>query len=163
MQKLAISANSRFWSADWSRYRLTLWGVDGKKEKTLERRASWFPKIERAASLGSPERPPEPGLSAIVEDSSGLVWVFTKVPAPTWRDAWPRSGTRGELSISKIAHDKLFHTRIEVIDPVVGRVISRRTLDAFVVEALDGPRAAVFVLGRDGIPRLEIYQLQLKR
>jgi hypothetical protein len=103
LQKVSPSVGGSFWSADWSRYRLTHWTAPGQKAKTLERHAPWFPRTDRPAGVGSPDKPPDPGISAVREDSTGLVWVFVKTPAPTWRSAWPRTGSREEVVVRRIA------------------------------------------------------------
>ena len=162
MQRIAVADQQTFWSADWSRYRLVKWSRSGNKELVLERRPAWFPDTKRASGFGAPDRPPDPGISAIHVDSAGLVWVFAKVPAPTWRRAWPQGATQqSEFQISRIAVEELYRTTIEVIDPAIGRVIARTTVDGWVMEALPGRRGARYVVAQDQTPRIEILAFSL--
>lgn len=162
MQKIAVGDHMTFWSADWSRYRLVRWSATGDKELVLERRAAWFPETKRASSFGAPDRAPDPGISAIHVDSAGLIWVFVKVPAPTWRRAWPTDANPGEVSLRRIAVEKLYRTTIEVIDPAIGRVVARTSVDGWVLEALPGRRAARYTVAEDETPRIEILSFSLK-
>lgn len=70
-QVLAASSGGAFWSADQLKYRITRWAATGTKLQTLERRPVWF-SHPSDFGLGSPETPPKPGLSAMVEDDTGL-------------------------------------------------------------------------------------------
>ena len=60
-----------------------------------------------------------------------------------------------------MAFEKLYSTTIELIDPVEARVLARRTIDQWVIAALPGRRIATYVVDRDGIPRVEISQIEL--
>lgn len=112
--------------------------------------------------LGSPTTPPKPGISAVIEDSTGLLWVFVRIPAKTWREAWPSVRSRsGEYEYRTIALDKLFTTTIEIIDPKTRRVVTRRSLEQFVVSALPGLRAAAYSVDEEGGVRVSILQLTL--
>lgn len=162
-QLLALSAPGTFWAADQLRYRIVRWTSDGNKLQTLERRPKWFAGPSDFG-LGSPTTPPKPGISAVIEDSSGLLWVFVRMPAKTWREAWPSTGSRsGEYEYRSIALDKLFTTTIEVIDPKAGRVVTRRSLEQFVVSALPGSRAATYGVDAEGVVRVSILQLTLSK
>jgi hypothetical protein len=162
MQRISPAVGDGFWSADWARYRLTHWTAIGKTILTLERKPSWF-LHEFGGGFGSAQEPPDPGISAILEDSTGLLWVFAKVPASTWRGAWPSGAHPGRgIPVQQIAHEKLFRTVIEVIDPRRRRVVARQTIPEYIVAALPGPRAAAYVVSGDGTPRIEILRLELR-
>lgn len=159
MQKVAHAGGGGFWSGYLMRYQLTHWAGAGQKGESYERRPAWFAG-HMNGSLGNRDKPPEPVLRALLEDSAGLLWVFISVPAPTWREAW--SGVRGrDVSIRQIAHEKLFHTTVEVIDPRARRVVARQTLPAFVFAAFAERRAATYTVDRNDTPHVEIIAFTL--
>ncbi len=163
VQQLAAARTGGLWSADVTQYRLTLWSLQGQQLKTLERRPPWF-NSSPGGSLGTPSSPPPSGIVAIYEDPmSGHVWVFVRVAASTWRDAWPSQTSAGvrEVSMRDIALEKLFATRIEVLNPATGRVVARGALDAFVLNTLSNQRVATYVVDSAGLPRVEIVSLRI--
>ena len=163
MQRIAPSTGMTFWSADWGRYRLTHWGGAAKKTLTLERKAAWFPPEAIRGSLGSPATPPDPSIAGIHQDSAGLLWVYTKIAAPTWRTGWPKGATGSEIEIRRLALEKMYRTTIEVIDPRTKRVLARRIIPEVIVAALPNRRAAAYVVGPDDVPRIAILRLDLVR
>ncbi len=160
-QRLAASRDGSLWSADVNVYRLHNWRRDGAPIRAIVRTPSWF--AERTSSiLGGPNKPPAPSIEAIREDSAGLIWVYTHIAAPTWREGWVnvRPGQK-EIRSTSVRFDKLFHTTLEVIDPRAARVVARVTIESDVVAALPGERAAVYTVGPDDIPRVKILKLTL--
>jgi hypothetical protein len=162
-QLVAASRGGRAWSADQVQYRLTLWNAEGSREFSIERRPSWFAEPTHHG-IGRPTIPPPPSIASVIEDPSGLVWVFVNVPSAEWKSAWPVIPPgKKEISTSLIAFEKLFHTVVEVIDPVARRVVARRTLDAWVVTALPGVRALTFASDPKGVPVTKIVKFYLSR
>jgi hypothetical protein len=160
-QHLASVRGDHVWSADRSSYRLHLWTPDGVSMRSLERTPEWF-STTSPMGIGSPATPPPPAVTAIEEDAAGLVWVFIRVPAESWQEAW--SGvplTAREVSVRDIAFEKLFRTVIEVIDPRRARVVARRFVDKWVVASIPGLRAAMYATNADGVPTVSIVQLLL--
>jgi hypothetical protein len=164
MQRIAPSTGMTFWSADWGRYRLTHWAAPGKKTVTLERRPAWFPLEASRGGMGSPTTPPDPVIAGIHQDSAGLLWVFTKTAAPTWRSAWPKGTAPGsEIDVRRLAPEKMYRTTIEVIDPRTRRIVARRIIPELIVAALPDRRAAAYVVGPDEVPRIAILRVDLVR
>jgi hypothetical protein len=89
-QVLTPSASRGYWAADYLRYRLTHWTSTGTKTSALERRPDWFARPSEL-EIGRPDRAPDPAISSIAEDSDGLLWVFVRTPARSWREAWPKT------------------------------------------------------------------------
>ncbi|NUQ11877.1 MAG: hypothetical protein HUU26_06025 [Gemmatimonadaceae bacterium] len=164
MQRIAVAKDGTFWTADWSRYRLTLWSGPGEMARIFERRPAWFPRSRGAASLGAPDRPPDPAVTGIATDSGGLVWVFSKIAAPGWRRAWPKGiGPKDEAPLRTLAHEVLYRTMIEVLDTKAGRVVARATYDGLIMDALGIGRVAAYSVGVDGTPHVEILAVELRR
>jgi hypothetical protein len=151
------------WCSDQQAYRFSSWTKDGTLIRLFERKPEWFSQRSEGA-LGTPRTtPPPPGVSAIEEDESGLLWVFVRTAADTWKEGWPetRPGQR-EIAMKDIQYDKLFRTIVEVIDPAAGRVVARHSMNAYVMAALPGRRAAVYGTTADGEPVVSIVSLTLQ-
>jgi hypothetical protein len=160
-QVLAGARDGGFWTADVLRYRLTKWSATERKERSYVRTPGWFAKPS-VAWIGNPTTPPPPAISAIAEDSDGLLWVCVRVAAPTWREGWP-SGKGAEFLYNKMSFDKMFQTTIEVIDPQARRVLARTTVPHWIVAALPGRRLAGYATDAEGEPHVEIFDVMLMR
>lgn len=163
VQVLAPAATESFWTANEMKYHLYQWSLDGDLLRSMERRPSWFARPSRLA-LGNIESPPDPAVTALRTDDTGLLWLFARVPAPSWRRAWPKGAAAGvELDYRQIALDKMFRTVVEVINPRTSRVVARRLLSEWVVEVLPAGRVAIYSVGEDGVPHVLIAELRLLR
>jgi hypothetical protein len=162
-QRLAPARGGNIWASSVVSYRIGLWSPEGHQLRALERHPDWF-TAGAGTEAGNPDTPPPSSISAIYEDQAGLLWVFVRVPASTWRAAWQGvpSGAR-EVSARQIAVEKLFATMVEVIDPSRGRVVARSRMEQWVVSALPGGRVACYGVGADGEPLIRIFELRLRR
>jgi hypothetical protein len=156
LQNIRSFVNGRMWSNDGPRYRMSRWLPDGTLERSLERRPDWFVSPEPGG--------PRPHVSAVSEDSSGLLWAFVNVRAPTWREAMPpmAPGQR-EIAARSIAFEKYLRTTIEVIDPRTAQLVVRRELNELIVAVWPDGRAAAYVVDGDGVARLKVYALSIDR
>ena len=159
-----IVARSRspntFWSADRNRYRVSLWSETGTLLQSFERSPPWFKA--QSPTLGNWDTPPSPVIAGIWEDTAGLLWVFANVPRASWKEAWPARRS-SELSVRQVAFEKLFQTRVEVIDPRTRRVLARQLYDEFVFDVLPGPRAVSYVVDDLGVPSILVTRFNLVR
>jgi hypothetical protein len=161
-QYLTTAPDGHVWSAGVTGYNLYEWNASGALQQTLRRRPPWFADVH-ATSIGSPSTPPKPALAGVASDREGLLWVYTYLPASTWRAAWPPTlspGTR-EVRTRDIGWHVLFDTMIEVIDPRLQRVVARFRHEGSVVNALPGRRAAFYQLDREGGIRVPIVTFDL--
>jgi hypothetical protein len=162
LQTLASSGNGGFWSADRYRYRLTHWDATGRKLRTYERAPSWFHEPSPSGGIGSPTKPPPPSISSIQEDNAGRLWVFVRLAAEKWREAWLKipPGSR-DIAVKDISLDKLFRTTVEVLDDRNSRVIARVTIDGWILASMPSNRAAVYSMKDNGTIHIRIVQLLL--
>jgi 6-bladed beta-propeller len=160
---LSAAKPDGMWSAEAREYRLTLWSANGEPLRILERKPPWF--AVRSTGGGSPTTPPQPSIAAIREDpNTGWLWVLARVAAPTWRDAWPPQATApgvSEISGKSIAYEKMYDTRIEVLDTRAGRVMAQGQLKGMVLNALPGNRVATYVVDTAGYPHINLVALRL--
>ncbi len=142
--RLSESNKGLFWSIASHSYDIYQWDHSGRLLRELSRRPRWFsgPSSMNYRAL---EEPPPPHIAALHVAADGLLWVFIRVAAPTWREAFPNvpEGTR-EISTRQIAFDKLFRTTVEIIDPKTNRVVSRSTFDRYMHSVLPDGRVAIF-------------------
>lgn len=66
-----------------------------------------------------------------------------------------------EFEVRQIALERMFRTAIEVIDPRVARVVTRRIVDDWIVAALAGSRAAAYSVSPDGVPQVRVLTLRV--
>lgn len=154
---LAPSANG-VWAASMQQFRIEQWSPNGELTLLLERDPPWPPRSSN--ELGTRDQPPPNAIQAIAEDDSGRLWIFINSAAPTWREGWPKGA--GELRVSAFEQEKMFRTVVEILDPLTGRVITRRQLDEWIIAVFPDKRAAVYTADADGIPELRIVELALK-
>ncbi len=153
----------RFWAGARNAYRIELWTRDGTLERTLVREPAWFQGVS-AADLGWSNRPPPPNLAAIDIDRDGLIWAFVAVPAPAWREAWPKlSPKQREVEGASLAIDRLFDTMVEVLDPTRNVVVSRARLPGVPLAALSGRRMATYQVTEDGRTTVTIRALDVRQ
>lgn len=157
---LTAAGHGDHWSAEQYAYRLTRWTEAGTVVQQLQRNPDWFTGRSMGI-LGNPETPPSPRIGSIATDERGYLWVYLHVPAGTWKRAWPQDVGR-EISVSRIQFEFLYTTVLEVIDPERARVITRASLDGYVVKALPGRRAVFYETSDGGIPSLRVEQLSIR-
>ena len=155
-------AREGVWSSYARKPHFTRWDRNGVAREVFARRFDWYTG-ETPASIGNQTTPPTAWSALITEDAEGLLWYFIYRPAPTWKDAWagvkPFQGH--EYRTRDVGFDRLFHTYLEVIDPKLGRVVTRHTINGFVFQTLPDRRVALYRADAFGIPRVEIMSLSL--
>lgn len=140
------------------------WSRSGRLTSSLVRRGPSLPDKVPVQDVGSPRTPPSPAVSGLMVDEAGLIWLFVRVPATTWRDAWSTmpSGS-SEASRRQIGWSKLFNTRIEVIDPARAQLLARSEIPGLVISTLGSGRIAVYGTSSLGEAEVRIDQLRLQR
>lgn len=163
LQTVAPTPRQTVWASYRTRYEPTEYDTTGRALRAFSRTPSWFAEPTRSI-LGTPTRPPGPSVAGIEEDSTGLLWIYLRVPGPRWREAWPAlpPGTREVMSRS-ISHEHLTHTRIEVVDPSAGRVVARTNIPAYPIGAVRGRRLALYRVTEAGVAQVEVVSLRLER
>lgn len=153
----------RIFSATPRSFRVFEWTVSGHLKETLVRQATWFEESSERA-LGTPEQPPSAAVVALHVDAEGLIWLYVRIPAPQWREAWAKvpPGAK-EVSLRQIEWTRLFNTRLEVIDAARGEVLSRTDIQGMVLSAMHGGLVAVYGTSALGDSEVRIERLRLRR
>lgn len=160
----AVPAQSGFWSYNTYRYRFTQWSTDGTMIADYEREAAWFPRKDRVIPIGNTKTPPAPSLVRVIPGVEQRVWTIVNVPSPNWRRAWERVAKgSGDISVSSIAFENLYHSVVEEIDLKSARVLSRTPMEKWIIAAFEGGRVAAYEVDAQGVPRVVIYALVRRR
>jgi hypothetical protein len=158
----AAGRTKSYWVAPRSNYDVFEIRDNGEVVQALERRPDWFNKPS-SYNYAWKSEPPPPHVGAVAEDESGLLWVFIRVAAPTWREAWPKVPANvREVPINQIDYRKLYWTRVEVIDPKTARLVAQTMLRFYLVSALDRRRVALFDEDENGSV-IRIFSLDVVR
>ncbi|WP_420441649.1 hypothetical protein [Candidatus Palauibacter sp.] len=120
------------WSAWRSEYRIDLWNpASGVLRRSLVRNAPWFLPHNDWGGEWHPERPDNPVIADIMEDSEDRLWVVVLVASDRWSECWvrePPSAHPEAPEYTPRAGCPRFERRIEVLDPEAGRVLAAKTL-----------------------------------
>jgi hypothetical protein len=118
---LAESLSGRFWVAPFNRYVIELWDTAGRHHSSVVRESDWF----RPWSM--PTNPttmlPQTQLKSVQEDAAGRLWVALLVADSRWAPVRPTA-----LSTEPDAN-RVFDTRIEVLDPRARSVVAHVVTD----------------------------------
>ncbi len=157
VRKLFARRNGEVWAARPFAYVVELYSSERTKLKELIRSAEWFEPLanELDPSSGTESRPPTTEMTDLWEDATGLLWTTTLVPRADWRSRVARE--------SPGPRDKRYNTIIEVLDPVHGRLVTSLRVDPMVLHALSSGYVASWSEQDDGRPRVDVWQVQLKR
>lgn len=156
---LAASTGQRVWAAPLTEYVVERWSRDGELLERWRRDVPWFrPHSDYGLNDGS--RPPGPGVYALREDASGLLWVLIRVPDPEWQDAFvEKPDPYGRVSRRVENMHDYMDTVIEVIDPEGGVVVARAQHDL----AFSGFAGDIFAYAEvhtpEGHPLVAVYRM----
>jgi hypothetical protein len=144
--------------ADRTRYRITRYDADGRRQQVLERRVGWFRPHVGRPSAPDPEAGPGPFITGI-QEHDGAIWVLIAVAD----SAWSAATTTTHEGMTWSDANRYFDTIIEVLRPEDGRLLASGRLDVFVPEWAGPGLISSYHEDRLGVPRIEIRQLRLVR
>lgn len=98
---------------------------------------------------------------AVSEDSGGRLWVYSRVAAEAAPSAWRSLEARRAGGRIEVGMERLYHTQVDVLEPVSMRVLGRGLIRAWLVSAVSGS-SAVFRTDADGRPVTRVYELELQ-
>lgn len=115
LRRLARLDDRHFWAAHNNRYRVTLWDVDGRSLRVVDRVIADFPPWEAGRGV-NPGEPPLPGIETIRVDADGNLWVVIRAADERWRSAVVE--TEGVLGPGFGVSDpgRYWDTIVEVLD-----------------------------------------------
>jgi len=160
---LDLSPSGLIVSAGPSPFVVQRWTRDGAEHSRIARRAGWFPD-SGAARIGTPNSPPTPAVTAMYVDGDGLIWVFIRQAAASWRAGWAGvPADAREVSRSQLDYGRLFDTRVEVIDPVRRRVIATTRIAGLAFAAPGDGSVAMYRSDVAGEPSVSVERYRLER
>jgi len=157
---VAAARGSRVWASHHMQYVIELWDTAGHRVLELVRQAAWFPP-QTAQRQMTPSTPEYPTIRAIREDGQGRLWVLIRMNSPDYHQylGEPIGSPEGPYyPITDI--DRVFMTRVEVIDVQTGRVYASGDATGILLGFLGGD-----IIGYreddGGVPRLVVWRAQI--
>jgi hypothetical protein len=119
------------------------------------------------ADFESYRQTPPPMVTAVREDSTGLLWVALRVARATWRDSLKIRSVEDTIWARDVRYDLLYDTIVEVLDPTSGELIATARIPAYLPQM----PAPGYLLGNflgDGLVRkaklyAKLYAVRLVR
>lgn len=158
-RRFATAGDSVLWSSKLSHYLLEEWTLDGSARRSIERKVEWFapwtwtPGRETDVRIAAPD----PHISGVTVDDSGLLWVSAQVKDQAWRQRRP-----SETPIGAAEYAEAVDTMIEVIDPARPALLASRRLPG-VIWMIDSDLAAEYVEDSAGFTIVRVLRLRLVR
>ncbi len=163
LYRLTSPRQGNVWAANVPTYDLQKTTTALEPLEVLQRRPKWW-SGQTLDVVGTPKKPPGPSIAGIEWDDQGRLCVFIRLAGSDWRNAWPKDlGTRQEVAANEMEFDKLYATRIEVIDPATGRLVTSGRVEYYVPVVLPGCRAAAYVPSSEGVPQIAILAFAFGR
>jgi hypothetical protein len=160
-RRLAVARGGFLWAARTNSIVIEQWTLTG--EKRLETRATrdWFQDwgVFRPPSHADP---PLPELTALREDTSGLLWVVYSVPDADWRRGVGEVDTRSMHGVvwHVVDHTQAYDTVIELLNPRTGEPVSSTRVPQHVRNFVDDGEVFSYQETGDGIPTLDVWRLR---
>jgi len=168
---IAPSVSGSYWTASRTLYEVTKRDVTHRVVDKVIRRPEWFPGLSDGRR-GGPITPPSPQLIGLYEDPAGLLWTYAYVASPTYKLGWKKASDLisradrskpAEVPSNAIDSSKLFHTRVEVIDPRTKRVVTSTIIREYITSVLPDGLVALVKPRTDGSLEIQTLRLSLKR
>lgn len=151
------------WSAYRNQYVIELWDVSARPLREVRRNVEWFPSMFRPHRTAMHRRTtpemPEPRLQAIRQDAAGHLWVLILVPDENWRQSVAQH--EGDLHARVSDLNAYFDSVIEVLDPMMGRVIQSRTFDEAFLGFVGPGLLGGVTFTAAGSPRFSVWRVAL--
>jgi hypothetical protein len=148
------------WAAPRHRYELHHWDESGHSIGQLHLSRPWFPEHDRPGALSRSDAP-APELLAIQADSTGVIWTLTMIAEPDWYEglaAAPVRSPEGDF-YPIVDLDRVFKTRIEVLDAANGDLIAQDDVDDVLFAFASDGLAVSSIQDQQGYPRLRVWRL----
>jgi hypothetical protein len=123
--------------------------------------------VATPAQRAQSQRSPKPKIAAQV-DAGGLVWVVRHIPAPGWdtitvrTDRLAPNEAPDEETIPRDIEERLYHTIIEVIDPVKRQLLARHEIPFLALLVAPGYAGRISA-DDDGFYVTTVFPITLRR
>ena len=155
--RVAAAADGNLWVVSTRGHRIDKWSTDGRRLSTFASVPAWFDSTRAYAD----------GLFYVrdVVESDGVLWIMTQVPVPDYRKIMEEvfRGRSGEVDGRLVPSHRLSTIRLEAYDAGTGRLLADLPVKAHAVGMVNARQFMTYSEGADDQPRLEIWEMKLKR
>jgi hypothetical protein len=155
-----------FWWLMSTEYHMELWGVDGKRRLTIERKAPWW--VDPVGGKVAPDQAqafgrvaakhPMSSLNDLRVDDQEHLWVIARVP----RRELPPSDTARNSAEGPLNHPyDRYDTMLEIFDARTGKLLVSERISGYLSHLLGKGHVAKLVDDEDGRPIVEIWKADL--
>jgi hypothetical protein len=138
-------------------YQVELWDVSGQLRQTVVRETDWFKPWK---DMYPQNGPPNPFLSAVRQDTEGLLWTIVgRLDANAAAARAPQTGCQRRADCANQEYD----TMIEVLDPRSGALLASRRFPEFLRGFWSDDLLTSASVGPDDTPYIDIWQVRLVR
>lgn len=159
IRRLVSESRSGVWSSRINQYVIEKRTNSGELRAVLARTAGWFTpwQVQRAPSEG----PGHPAVIGTREDPSGRLWVFAGVERGSFTPIIRRHGDPSAADVPLLNALKNRDTRIEVLDPDKGELLTSWRTQGLVRPIPPFPLVMRVEENRDGLPVVRVYEARL--
>ena len=158
MRRAAVVQDG-IWGLHLNEYLLEKWDRAGTRKAHIRREARWFEPWWTYPDAELPSPPMSIGLHA---DSLGRLWTVTLVASANqkkYREVKP--GERGSRYATYKDQDRAFDSMIEILDPVVGRLIASGRVAPKLIVDLGNQYYVGYREGPNGVGYMDIWHVTL--
>jgi hypothetical protein len=155
--QISAASDGALWVTSGRRHVIEKWSIEGKRLSMLGSVPTWF-DTSRAYADGRFH------VGGTVE-SDGVLWVISSVPVPAYRTIMAEAfrGRGSEVDGRLVPTHRLYTARIEAYDARTGKLIADLPVNSYLVALLGERTFMTYSEGSDDQPRLEVWEMRLKR
>ena len=160
---LAARRNGQLVAVKPYEYVVELYASNLALAESFARSANWFKSLPagKSPSGGRGDEPPSTIVKGAWEDTTGMLWTATVVPAPGWKPGPNLAAWRRGAPLKPAGEG--INTMIEVIDLATGRLVTSARVNPYIVHSLSNGYVASYKEDSDGTPLIDVWRLFLVR
>lgn len=154
---IAAGHDQRFWAAAIHKYEFEEWTTSGVLLRHVSSAPSWFQSKEKREFGLWFERRPSPTVVSIREDSTGKLWILSRVADPRWQ---PQTTKSRRVRPAADYHD-ILDTMIEVIDPTLRQVLVSQRFSHYFVQVMPSGWLVEWTTDQHGLDYVQLWQVRI--
>lgn len=160
-RRVATDPEGRLWTARPNEYVVEEWDPAGRRLGERRLATTWFPRWDSPVMRPDSVRP-DPNIVKIWRQGD-LLWIATHIADREWRPFRPDADSPGDPTIRGLERNRVWDTRIDVIDIADDRLPATARFDPYLIPGFAGDVFAEYQEGSDLSPRFVIHRPTLTR